>query len=73
MTEWLTPHHVTCRWHVRLDVSWVGVVANSMEVAILSLDSEPLLTESFGELTGLWDNVRMFRSHSAGEYPGQTR
>jgi hypothetical protein len=44
-----------------------------MELAILSSDSKPLLTESFGELTGLRDNVRMLRSDSAGEYPGQTR
>jgi hypothetical protein len=64
---------VTYQWHVRLDVSWVGAVANLMELAILSSDSKPLLTESFGELTGLRDNVRMLRSDSAGEYPGQTR
>jgi hypothetical protein len=34
---------VTCRWHVRLDVSWVRAVANSTKVTILCSDPEPLL------------------------------
>jgi hypothetical protein len=34
---------VTCRWHARLDVSWVGSVANSAKVTILCSDPEPLL------------------------------
>jgi hypothetical protein len=34
---------VTCRWHVRLDVSWVLSVANSAKVTILGTDPEPLL------------------------------
>jgi hypothetical protein len=49
------------------------VVASSTEVAVLSSDSEPLLAESFGELTGFQDDIRGFRRDSAGEYPGQTR
>jgi hypothetical protein len=48
-------------------------VANSTEVAVLSSDSEPLLTESLCELMGFWDDVRRFHYDSAGEYPGQTR
>jgi hypothetical protein len=55
------------------NVGWVGAVANSTELAVLSLDSKPLLAESFGELMGFRDNVRGFRSDGAGEYPGQTR
>jgi hypothetical protein len=35
---------VTCPWHVLLDVSRIGSVANSMEVAVLSADPKPLLT-----------------------------
>jgi hypothetical protein len=62
-----------CRWHVRLDVSWVKAVASSTEVVVLSLDSKPLLAESFGELMGFRDDVRAFCRDSAGEYPGQTR
>jgi hypothetical protein len=38
----LTPY-VTCRWHARLDVSWVLSVANSVKVTILCTDPEPLL------------------------------
>jgi hypothetical protein len=34
---------VTCRWHARLDVSWVGAVANSAQVTVLCTDPEPLL------------------------------
>jgi hypothetical protein len=34
---------VTCRWHARLDVSWVGLVANSAEVTVLRADPKPLL------------------------------
>jgi hypothetical protein len=64
---------VTCQWHARLDVSWIRVVASSTEMAVLSSDSKPLLAESFGELTGFQDDVRVFRCDSAGEYPGQTR
>jgi hypothetical protein len=37
-------HSVTCRWHVRLDVSWVGSVANSAEVTVLRSDPKPLLS-----------------------------
>jgi hypothetical protein len=64
---------VMCRWHVRLDVNWIRSVVNSTEVAVLSLDSEPLLAESLGELTGFRDDIRVFRCDSTGEYPGQTR
>jgi hypothetical protein len=35
---------VTCRWHVRLDVSWIGSVANSAKVTVLRSDPEPLLS-----------------------------
>jgi hypothetical protein len=35
---------VTCRWHVRLDVSGFGRVADSAEVSVLVTDPEPLLT-----------------------------
>jgi hypothetical protein len=35
---------VTCRWHVLLDVSWVGSVANSAKVTVLRSDPEPLLS-----------------------------
>jgi hypothetical protein len=42
---------VTCRWHVLLDVSWVGSVANSAKVTILRSDPKPLLSQSVGELT----------------------
>jgi ankyrin repeat protein len=34
---------VTCRWHVLLDVSWVGSVANSAEMSVLRSDPKPLL------------------------------
>jgi hypothetical protein len=34
---------VTCRWHVRLDVSGVGSVANLSKVSVLIADPEPLL------------------------------
>jgi hypothetical protein len=44
-----------------------------MEMAVLSLDPEPLLVESFGELTGFLNEIRVLRDDSAGEYPGQTR
>jgi hypothetical protein len=54
-------------------VSWVGAVASSAELAVLSPDSKPLLTESFGEQTGFRDDVRVFRCDGTGEYPGQTR
>jgi hypothetical protein len=54
-------------------VSWVRAVANLTEMMVLSLDSEPLLAESFGELTGFRDDVRVFCCDGAGEYPGQTR
>jgi hypothetical protein len=64
---------VMCRWHVWLNVSWIRAVANSTEVTVLSSDSQPLLVESFSELTGFWDSVRVFRCDGAGEYPGQTR
>jgi hypothetical protein len=36
--------YVTCRWHVRLDVSGIGPVANLLKVSVLSTDPEPLLT-----------------------------
>jgi hypothetical protein len=42
---------VTCRWHVPLDVSWVGSVAKSAEMTVLRSDPKPLLSESVGELT----------------------
>jgi hypothetical protein len=61
---------VTCRWHARLDVSGVRVVANSSEVAVLCSDSEPLLAESFGEQMGFRYDVRWFRDDGTGEYPG---
>jgi hypothetical protein len=51
---------VTCRWHVLLDVSWVRSVASSMEMSVLSSDPEPLLAESFGELTGFLSEIRVF-------------
>jgi hypothetical protein len=35
---------VTCRWHVRLDVSWIGSVANSAEMTVLRTDPKPLLS-----------------------------
>jgi hypothetical protein len=35
---------VTCRWHVRLDVSWVGSVANAAEMTVLRADPKPLLS-----------------------------
>jgi hypothetical protein len=57
----------------RLDMSWIGSVASSMEMAVLSSDSEPLLAESFGELMGFRDVIRRFRCDGAGEYPGQTQ
>jgi hypothetical protein len=43
---WIRPQAggVTCRWHVRLDVSWVGSVANSAKVTVLRSDPEPLLS-----------------------------
>jgi hypothetical protein len=63
---------VTCRWHTRLNVSWIGSVASLTEMAVLSLDSEPLLVESFGELMGFRDVIRRFHCDGAGEYPGQT-
>jgi hypothetical protein len=47
-------------------------VANSMEMAVLSSDSEPLLAESLGELTGFRDDIRVFHCDSAGEYPRRT-
>jgi hypothetical protein len=65
--------NVMCRWHARLNVSWVRAVANSTEMAVLSSDSKPLLAESFSELTGFRDGIRGFRRDSAGEYPGRTR
>jgi hypothetical protein len=49
------------------------VVASSTEMAVLSLDSKPLLAESFGELTGFQDDVRGLRCDGTGEYPGRTR
>jgi hypothetical protein len=64
---------VTCRWHARLDVSWVQAVASLTEMTVLSSDSEPLLAESFSELTGFRGEVRVFRYDGAGGYPGQTR
>jgi hypothetical protein len=60
--------HVTCRWHVRLNVSGIGAVANSMELAVLSSDSVPLLAESFGELTGFRDGVRVHCYVTAGTF-----
>jgi hypothetical protein len=48
-------------------------VANSTEVVVLCSDSEPLLAESFCELTGFRDEIGVFCCDSAGEYPGQTR
>jgi hypothetical protein len=54
-------------------VSGFGSVANSTEVAVLGSDSEPLVAESFGKLTGLRDDIRMLRDDSTGEYPGRTR
>jgi hypothetical protein len=65
--------NVTCRWHVLLDVSGVRSVANSTEMVVLSLDPEPLLTEPFGELTGVLSEIGVLRDDGAGEYPGQTR
>jgi hypothetical protein len=73
MIEHFNIPNVTCRWHVLLDVSWIRSVANSTEVAVLSSDPEPLLAESFGELTGSLSEIRVFRYDSAGEYPGRTR
>jgi hypothetical protein len=35
---------VTCRWHVRLDVSKVRSVANSSQKSVLIADPKPLLT-----------------------------
>jgi hypothetical protein len=37
-------HSVTCRWHVRLDVSRIGSVAKLLEVSVLGTDPEPLMT-----------------------------
>jgi hypothetical protein len=68
-----SPFIVTCRWHVQLDVSWIGSVANSAEMSVLSLDPEPLLTEVVGELTGFLHEIRVLRDDGAGEYPGRTR
>jgi hypothetical protein len=64
---------VMCRWHVRLDMSWFRAVASLLKLAVLSSDSEPLLAESFSELTGFRDDVRGFCCDGTGEYPGQTR
>jgi hypothetical protein len=64
---------VTCRWHILLDVSGIGSVANSMEMAVLSSDPKPLMVESFSELTGFWSDIRRLRDDGAGEYPGRTR
>jgi hypothetical protein len=54
--DWPESPSVTCRWHARLDVSWIRSVASSTEMAVLSLDSKPLLAESLGELTGVADD-----------------
>jgi hypothetical protein len=48
-------------------------VANLAEMSVLSLDSEPLLVESVGELTGFRYEVGVFCDDGAGEYPGRTR
>jgi hypothetical protein len=48
-------------------------VASSTEMVVLGSDLEPLLVESFGELTGFGDDVRGFRRDSAGEYLGKTQ
>jgi hypothetical protein len=64
--------NVTCRWHVRLNVSWGRSVANSTEMMVLCSDSKPLLAESFCELTGFWYQIRRFCGDGAGEYPGRT-
>jgi hypothetical protein len=42
-------------------------------MSVLSLDSKPLLAESFGELMGFRDVIRRFRRDSTGELPEQTR
>jgi hypothetical protein len=36
--------NVTCRWHVRLDVSKVRSVADSSQKSVLIADPKPLLT-----------------------------
>jgi hypothetical protein len=65
--------YVTCRWHVRLDVSGVGSVANLAKVSVLVTDPEPLLTELVCDLTGVFGVIRVFRDDGTGGYPGQTR
>jgi hypothetical protein len=46
--QWLSWRYgamcVTCRWHVRLDVSKVRSVANSSQKSVLIADPKPLLT-----------------------------
>jgi hypothetical protein len=64
---------VTCRWHVLLDVSRGGSVANSAEVMVLRSDPEPLLSESVGELTRVFGVIRVNRGDGTGEYPARTR
>jgi hypothetical protein len=64
---------VTCRWHVLLDVSWVGSVTNSTEVTVLRSDPEPLLPESVGELMRVFAVIRVNRDDGTGEYPARTR
>jgi hypothetical protein len=64
---------VTCRWHVRLDVSGIGSVAKLLEVSVLSTDPEPLLTQLIRERVGSPGPVRMLRDDGTGEYPGRTR
>jgi hypothetical protein len=64
---------VMCRWHVRLDVSWVLTVANLTEFVVLCLDPKPLMVKVFCEQTGFQDGIRRFCCDSTGEYPGQTR
>jgi hypothetical protein len=54
-------------------MSGVRSVANSTEVVVLSSDPKPLLTESFGELTGFRNDIGVLRDDGAGEYPGRTR
>jgi hypothetical protein len=48
-------------------------VANLAEMSVLSLDPEPLLAESVGELTGVLHEIRVLRDDGTGEYPGRTR